>query len=451
MRIGMKGLPSRPGKVMGLGPRHLALLVLAVLAAIQAGCGPAPAVTPQPSLSAAVPMAMASATVPAGTPTAAPAAPTPITPVATVTAAPATATALATIVQMSATPTALRTPTSPPAPAQPPAESTPPRPTAAAFPLPLPVPPTPCPQDVSSPVTSLVVTPSDPPVYYLVADGHIYRSTDKGQIWSTGGHNGQPPDVYVYSLAVDRWHSETLYAMTAHGIYRRQGEGTWELVNALQPTALVVDGAGPDVLWAKVSWPNDMNTVVKSEDAGRTWVKADWGMPPGKVGCIVADPDNPNVLWALVGPAYGVAPAQLYRGSRDGHWERLDLALSQLCGSGDCCFPGGMVYGPGAGLLFVGCASSVMGGKAVLLRSPNADAADPSAVRWEAVTSLSAEVVPGISSAQPLAVDAEPGTLFVATTSWLSGKVRYRVVVSHDDGATWETLQLRGLPRAFEQ
>ncbi|HOG46749.1 MAG TPA: hypothetical protein PLB78_08905, partial [Anaerolineae bacterium] len=227
--------------------------------------------------------------------------------------------------------------------------------------------------------------------------GRLYRSTDRGDAWREEARSGLPSDAYINSVTIDYQHPETMYAVATQGIYRRQGEGAWELVNTLYARTLAVDLQDSNLLWAGVFWrASDMDAVI---------VKS---------------------------------------------WEPLDLGAFQPGAGGDCCYPYGAAYDPNAGLLYVGCAPSRPTGKAMLLRSANADAADSSAIRWEAVTSALPEAAQEVGYTRPLAVDArEPRSLLALASFWeVITCPRYSLLVSHDDGATWETLQLSGLPQA---
>lgn len=385
------------------------------------------------------------------TPTATPAASATatVTGARTLSPAPATATPEPTATAI-VTPAASGRPAIPPStpPTPLPEGWPPPRPTVAAIASPF---PTPCPPEAAFYVYSLVVTPNEPPLYYLVHDWRLYRSADRGHTWSAASLTGLPEDVHLRQVTVDYRHPETMYAVAHEGIYRRQGEGAWELVNTLYAVTLAVDLQNPDVLWAGVFWTSDMDAViVKSEDGGRTWGKADYGIElGGVVEQILVDPENSNVLWALVSPRYSGSPLRLYRGGPEGHWEPLDLGAFRPGGGGDSCYPYGIAYDPNAGLLYLGCAPSRPTGKAMLLRSANADAADSSTIRWEAVTSSLPEAAREVSYTRPLAVDArEPRSLLALASFWaVITCPRHALVVSHDGGATWEALPLDGLPR----
>ncbi|HOR00926.1 MAG TPA: hypothetical protein PLJ35_19095 [Anaerolineae bacterium] len=417
--------------------RCTGLLVSAVLLIVQAGCAAAPMATPQPNASA-------TAAAPKSSPTA-------LTETPALALTLATATIPPTTVQAAATPSASdQRPTNPPLPTPPAAGSTPPPPTMAARPS-----ATSCGEGAVSPVTSLVVTPDELPVYYLVIGGRLYRSTDRGDAWREEARSGLPSDAYINSVTIDYQHPKTMYAATTQGIYRRQGQEAWGLVNTLKALAVAVDFVNSDVLWAGIYLSSELEAVIaKSEDAGRTWGKADGGTGLGGMAEeILIDPKNPNVLWAVVSPRYSGSAARLYRGGRDGHWEPLDLGAFQQGGDGDRCYPGGIAYDPNAGLLYVGCYPSRPTDKVRLLRSANADAADSRTIRWEAVTASLPEVAQRVEGTRPLAVDArEPRSLLAVASFWKEITCpRYALLVSHDDGAAWETLPLDGLPQAPEQ
>ena len=244
-----------------------------------------------------------------------------------------------------------------------------------------------------------------------------------------------------------------MYLVTSGGIYRRQGGGEWGLVNTLTATALAVDLRDPNVLWAGTYASTEYHAVIlKSQNAGRTWGKADLGVSGGWTTDILVDPRDPNILWAVVRTSWKGWPAgDLYRGGRDGRWERLDLKQFQPdYRNVNSCHVAGIAYDPNANLLFAGCDLSYYNqGNVFAIRSPNADAADSSTVRWEVAARFQQESLQTYGMTRPLAVDArEPKSLFLSVSLSEYGKPRrYHILVSHDDGATWEPLPLGGLPR----
>lgn len=312
-------------------------------------------------------------------------------------------------------------------------------------------------------VKSLVITPDEPPVYYLVVGNALYRSLDRGATWSVEALAGIPAGAEVTCVAVDYRHPQTMYLATSQGLYRRESaEEPWALVNILRVTALAVDLINSDVLWAGIPWDTAMRAViVKSSDRGRTWGKADYGVGIGDgnawVGAILINPNNPNILWAHVRPGtrHDWPRGYVYRGGRDGTWERLPLgefdfvsSLNPFGGENeDVCFVSGLAYDPNLNALYAGCDISYYNGTDWtyrLLRSHNADAPDSAEVRWEVVARLGTAAGPRMNAMRPLAVDArEPKSLFVfLDVTREIGQPQFQLLVSHDDGKTWEEVRL---------
>lgn len=318
-------------------------------------------------------------------------------------------------------------------------------------------------------VTCLVVSPDEPPVYYLVAGDGLYRSVDAGATWSAEPLQGVPAGARVNTLAIDYRHPQTVYLGTDQGLYRRESsQGPWGLVNALQVTALAVDFENPDVLWAGTPWSTELRAViVRSADRGRTWGAADDGIELGDgyawVGAILINPNNPNMMWAQVRPGtrHDWPRGLVFRGGRDGHWERLPLggefgydATRGVVQSPDVCFVSGLAYDPNRNALYAGCDISYYNGDERgyrLLRSGNADAPNSADVRWELASELASAPQDrlGVNVVRPLAVDArEPRALFVFLdlTQEDGQSPGYRLLVSHDDGRSWSQMGLMGLP-----
>lgn len=306
----------------------------------------------------------------------------------------------------------------------------------------------------------LVVTPDDPPVYLAVADNQLFRSADRGKSWTPEPLAGVPVTARVIVLAIDYRHPDTMYLGTSQGLYRRDGGGSsWELVHTLVASALAVDLENSDVLYAGTSWGTELGAVlVKSQDRGRTWGGADHGIEKGQVTAILIDPNKPGVLWAHVRPSFNRAwPwGQVYRGGREGSWERLSLGAYDMRTYADkpgegSCSPAGLAYDPNSNSLYTGCDITYYGGtrRYWLLRSKNADAPDSSLVSWELIADWGPvpDDFAGVNTVRPLAVDArEPRSVivFVDLTRAI-GAPEFRLRIGRDDGATWDTLVPQGL------
>ena len=306
----------------------------------------------------------------------------------------------------------------------------------------------------------MVVTPDDPPRYLAVAANRLFSSTDRGKTWAPEPLAGVPEAARVTVVAIDYRHPDTMYLGTDKGLYRREGAGNpWQLAHTLVVSALAVDLQNSDVLYAGTGWGTELGAVlVKSEDRGRTWGGADYGLQRGQVTAILIDPNNTNILWSHVRPAYNRSwPwGQIYRGGREGSWERLSLGEYDMHTYVDkpsevACSPAGLAYDPNSNQLYTGCDITYYGGTRHywLLRSTNADSPDSSLVTWQ----LAADWGPvpgefaGVNTVRPLAVDArDPKSVivFVDMTRTI-GKPEYLLQIGRNDGSDWESLVPEGL------
>ena len=311
-------------------------------------------------------------------------------------------------------------------------------------------------------VRSLVVTPDDPPVYYLVVGTRLYRSVDRGATWNAEPLSGLSDRAAVQFVAVDYRHPQTLNLGTDQGLYRREAaDQAWGLVNTQYMTSLAVDLENSDVLWAGIPYDTALRSViVKSSDRGRTWSKADFGLAVGWVGAILINPHNPNILWAHVRPEtrHDWPRGYVYRGGRDGSWERLLLGDFEFVpdpnpfggANDDVCFVSGLAYDPELKALYAGCDVSWFNSEDRtwrLIRSLNADAPNSAEVRWEVASELGSAPSLQANGVRPLAVDGrQPKALFVSLdVTEPMGVPRFRLLVSGDDARSWSDLSLFSL------
>jgi len=90
-------------------------------------------------------------------------------------------------------------------------------------------------------VSSLVVTPDNPPRLYAVISSQLYYSDDRAHSWQPVDIAGVNAQAIITAVAIDYRHATTLYLMTTAGIYRREGEQPWAYVHTLKAFALAVD------------------------------------------------------------------------------------------------------------------------------------------------------------------------------------------------------------------
>jgi len=157
-------------------------------------------------------------------------------------------------------------------------------------------------------IGKILVHPRNGDIVYVAAQGPLWRSggdrglyktTDGGKTWAKildiSEHTG------INEVHMDPTDPNILYASS----YQRRRH-QWVLI----------DG-GPE------------STVYKSTDGGKTWKKADRGLPgadKGKIGLAVS-PINPEVVYAIVEAAEG--QSGFYRsGNRGESWQRMSSYVS---------------------------------------------------------------------------------------------------------------------------
>lgn len=299
---------------------------------------------------------------------------------------------------------------------------------------------------------NLVITPDETPVFYAIIDRALQRSVDRGASWTPvpipPRDDGRP--VYPFAITIDYRHPQTQYLATSAGIFRREGEGEWQLVNSINVVSLAVDFVDSNVLWAGVYWGTEYGAVLlRSDDGGKTWAKADTGMLGGyrsAVDTILVDPNDPGTLYAVqrYSGRFGWPSGWLYRGTREGQWQRLSLGDFEHTypEKAETCIPNGLAFDPVGDALYVGCDAYYYNkGHTWLLRTSGPRTLDPQTIPWEVVHEFDPVEGYWYGYARPLAVDArEPWSLYVSALAY-GGDPRAehrRLWVSHDKGRSWE-------------
>ncbi len=191
-------------------------------------------------------------------------------------------------------------------------------------------------------IGSLAVAPSDPNQVWagtgeawvirdsdIGGDG-IYKSTDAGKTWKNVGlpESGRIGRILVHPTDPNVVYACVIGRVTApqqeRGVYKTSDGGQkWERVLFVNPdtgcSGISMDPNNPDVLiagmwqvalhtWAMYSgmWPGYTGTpgsgVYLTHDGGKTWKKAESGMPrppAGKIDVAIA-PSNPQRMYALI-------------------------------------------------------------------------------------------------------------------------------------------------------
>jgi len=238
----------------------------------------------------------------------------------------------------------------------------------------------------------------------------------------------------VTSLAIDPASPSTLYALSAGnsagsqispGLFKSvDGGGSWKAVGTVDGvTSLAIDPINSTTLYAGTSIG-----VVKSTNAGESWVDAGNNLPSGTVRGLLIDPSAPSTLYALinnVNPSFGTGANQsaIFKTTDSGNsWTALNtgfppsayisvLALAPSAPSTLYAFAPAFDPTQSGGPLIGGLLKSTDGGKS-----------------WTTLNTL-----PGGAFVNSLAIDPMNSSTVYAT-------VNSRLLKSSDGGQSWETL-----------
>jgi photosystem II stability/assembly factor-like uncharacterized protein len=180
----------------------------------------------------------------------------------------------------------------------------------------------------------LVLDPTHPGSLYLVA-GSLYKTMDGGATWQRLGTGpvpffppgtGQYDSLFVLGLAVDPSDPATLYGASVGAVLESSDGGmSWAALTRQDPDVLyfeiVVDPASPSTVYAAgahfdaaTSQPNGA-ALLKSTDAGATWVSIAQGLPAGLVQLAV-EPAGARLYAGTFGGLFA-------SGDGGASWERL--------------------------------------------------------------------------------------------------------------------------------
>jgi hypothetical protein len=163
-------------------------------------------------------------------------------------------------------------------------------------------------------VVALAFDPRDPRTGYVVSGtqssmnsysggGEIFETVDGGASW-----RAISVPERVQSLAIDPQTATTMFAGSGRGIYRsRDGGGSWKLVTAPgapppgrwgvyardRIQAIGVDPRDPANVYAGLG----RGGVLKSADAGDTWVVSNTGLTDKHISALTVDPRDPRNVY----------------------------------------------------------------------------------------------------------------------------------------------------------
>ena len=176
---------------------------------------------------------------------------------------------------------------------------------------------------------SIVVNPAGDNVHVAMSTGGVYRSLDGGTSWeprNKGITARFMPDPYpefgqcVHKIAADPAVEGRLYAQNHHGVYRTDNNGdTWESIAEGLPAdfgfVMLTHPRREGTAWVvplKADGeriPPDGNLAVhRTDDAGSSWKRLDYGLPHGEYNAVLRDAASVD----------SAEPAGVYFGTRGG-------------------------------------------------------------------------------------------------------------------------------------
>jgi photosystem II stability/assembly factor-like uncharacterized protein len=176
-------------------------------------------------------------------------------------------------------------------------------------------------------IFGLAVHPEEPHTIFAGADDGLYQSHDGGQSFE---RLSSPMDgLDVWKIAFDPSDPDTVFAGTRPAALFRSRDGgeSWQRLTAdiaeecpnvgvPRVTALAVDPADPDIVWAGI----EVDGVRRSLDGGETWTRIAGGL------------DDPDIHDVAVLPANGGAavltstPREIFRSTDQGEsWQGLGV------------------------------------------------------------------------------------------------------------------------------
>ncbi len=176
------------------------------------------------------------------------------------------------------------------------------------------------PNNIGGRTRSIAINPSNTNIMYAGSvSGGVWKTTDGGVSWNPT--TDAQANLAISSIVIDPAHPDTIYAGTGEGYFpvdglrgagvlkSTDGGATWtNLKNFSTPnsyysyyyiTKLVIRPDNPSVLYAGM-----IGGIWKTTNGGTNWTKLTVGS--SQISCVdlVADPSNPNVMYAAFGLFY---------------------------------------------------------------------------------------------------------------------------------------------------
>ena len=185
-------------------------------------------------------------------------------------------------------------------------------------------------------VYSLAIDPKTPATLYAGTNDGAFKSVDDGLSWQPFS-NGPPPPFdptglhnhTVHALAIDPLTPSIRYAAEREGIFKIDGNVSWQAVSASvgspSADALAIDPTNTSRVYAG----SISDGVLRSTDGGASWSQASDGLVTFGANTVAVDPTAPATLYTTTG-GFGV-----FKSTNGGAtWRLINNGLTSLFVSG---------------------------------------------------------------------------------------------------------------------
>lgn len=195
---------------------------------------------------------------------------------------------------------------------------------------------------MSGRIADIVIVPDDPATWYVaVGSGGVWKTENAGATW-TSLFDGQG-SYSIGALGADPSDPNTIWVGTGEntggrhngfgdGVYRsKDGGGTWEnmgLERSEHISKIIVHPEDPNTVWVASQgplWsPGGQRGIFKTTDGGKSWSNTlSSGAYTGATD-LVADPRNPDRLYAAMWQHHRTVAAYVGGGPESGLWTSED-------------------------------------------------------------------------------------------------------------------------------
>jgi photosystem II stability/assembly factor-like uncharacterized protein len=174
---------------------------------------------------------------------------------------------------------------------------------------------------------SITVDPAQPDNLWVATCGWVYNSTNGGDLWTRyrDGFNNRR----IHDVELDPCDPDVVYAGSVAGLYRSEDRGkSWYVLSdeGLVINTIVLHPQRPDRIVLGI----EGDGVYVSQDRGRTFERASFGLHNVRIAAIAPDPFQKDRVYGAV--MFGGASSGLYRSEDGGRtWEKISrTALPEI-------------------------------------------------------------------------------------------------------------------------